>query len=58
MIGWKIVCNFEEEEEVVCEVVGQAVVSEMGYGIPVYHKGHIRVGWFSHNELVKVIERK
>ncbi|MEZ8827053.1 hypothetical protein AB6E04_22150 [Vibrio amylolyticus] len=57
MIGWKIVCDFDEKE-VVCEVVGQAISDENYFAIPVYYNNCIRMAWFSPGKEVKVIERK
>ncbi len=57
MIGWKILCTFDEKE-VVCEVVGQVAVDDGYCYIPVYHNDHIKMAGFDRDEEVKVIERK
>ncbi|MBB1315950.1 hypothetical protein [Aliivibrio sp. SR45-2] len=57
MIGWKVLYKFNENE-VVCEIVGQIVSDGAFFAIPVYHDGCIKMAWFSPNDEVKVIERK
>ena len=57
MIGWKVLYEYQGKE-VICEVVGQAVTDEVGFGIPLYYNNHIMMAWFNNDQIVKVIERK
>ncbi|QPG06525.1 hypothetical protein IT774_04960 [Salinimonas marina] len=56
MIGWKVLSEVDGKE-VVCEVIGQAVADETGFGIPLYYNGHIMMVWYEDNEKIKVIDR-
>ena len=62
MIGWKIVCGINEKD-VVAEVASQPVPwiiqgSHMGVSFYVYHDNHLHQIFCSHNQEIKVIERK
>ena len=59
MIGWKIVCEFDDGNgEVVCEVVSNPIIDDSYIWIPVYHDKVIKMAGFSLNENIKVIERQ